>query len=136
MKMTRTEKQAWLLGLLYLFAQYIQGSAVDTAPVTLRQFVITTAAGTASVPLLLQSGAFGGRGPSKSVLLINDSVTAGEDIHFNLNTNTSVTPVTGTAGSFDCTLKPGERINIDGKFNTMAYKAAAGTPVLRAMISY
>lgn len=127
---------AVLLLVLLQVMQYVQGSAVDSAPVTVRQFLLATTTSTASCALLLQANSFAGRGPTKSVLLCNDSVTAGEDIHFNLNSNTVVTPASGTGGAFDATLKPGEKLNFDGKYSTLAFKSAVGTPTLRVMASY
>jgi hypothetical protein len=132
----RTIFTAMVLSTLVVLAPALMGSSVEKAPTHLRAFTFsatTTPVPTSSGPLINFETGFGS---TASVLLCNDETSGtGSDIYVTLDSTTAAAPG-NTNASTSFALKPGNQLNIDGRWNRCALLAASANANARVIATY
>lgn len=137
---TESKPKSWgaaLVGFLLGAVLLLMGSAVDQPPVSARGFdfnslTTTPIASGADTSFNLDVG----QGATKSLLIANDNAaTTDSDLLVSLNSATAPAP-SSTAASTTFRMRPGNMINLDGKWGRCTMRGATGTVTARVIATY
>lgn len=134
----KIETKAKLAGALAMAMFFLMGSALTQPPVDAKGFRFTLA-GTpltvADVDInLLQFG----KGPTCAVTLINDNAGGGNELLFAVSNNvaTAAAGADGATGSATIVVRPGETMNMDGRFTHIVVRSSAGNTACRIIPNF
>jgi len=105
------------------FHPLLRGDSVEGPPTQVREWSVTATTASQNVKFSGFSGA--------AVLVVNDS-SSGPDVYITTKATASSSP---SAGDSTFTVKTGESINLDIKFNQFSYIAASTTAAIRVIVT-
>lgn len=132
----RTLLTAGLLSFLIGATCFLMGSAVAQPPAQCRGYEFS--ASTTVVPNgsdVTADFLTPGLGPTASLLLISDEAGAGTDISVSLSGITAAAPAS-TSASTSFRLKPGNMLNVDGRWTKAILRGLTATGSCRLIASY
>lgn len=126
-----------LLGLAVIwglaFSPAIRADSVDQPPNSMRSWELTANVVAAYTRFTMTTS--GGTQPiiSKSILIVNDDPSGGNDVYFDISGGTAAAPI---AGGTSVRIKPGEAIRADGRYSGISITSSAATVNIRVDVTF